>query len=60
MMASSQSHSDTGRGEQIVRLPRVTDAIGAALRNAYGSPASAPDDMLAMLRRIDRDQHLPH
>ena len=39
--------------EQLVRSPRPADAIGAALRGAFGCP-SLPDDMARLLRRLDR------
>ena len=39
--------------DQVVRRPRPADAIGAALRGAFACP-SLPDDMVRLLRRIDR------
>lgn len=39
--------------EQVVRLPRPADAIGAALRGVFDAPA-LPEDMARLLRRLDR------
>ena len=45
---------DKPSGEQVVRRPRRTDAIGAALREAFAIGAGLPDDMGALLRKLDR------
>ena len=44
---------DDGDG-QIVRARRTTDAIGMAMRDAYGNLGSLPDDMRRLLQRLDR------
>lgn len=44
---------DTGRGEQIVRQPLPTDAIGVTLRDAFGPGADLPSEMVILLRRLD-------
>ena len=38
---------------EVVRYPRVTDALGAALRNAFAAPP-LPDEMAQLLRRLER------
>lgn len=38
-----------------VEVPRASDAIGLALRDAYGREPSLPEDMAAMLRQLNRD-----
>jgi hypothetical protein len=50
---SALSLSVSREGEQVVRRPRATDAIGAALRGAFGCPA-LPEDMARLVRRLDR------
>lgn len=42
-------------GEQVVRRPRPSDALGAALRGAFSCPA-LPADMVRLVRRLDREQ----
>lgn len=37
----------------VVRRPRATDAIGAALRGAFGDGTALPADLAQLLRRID-------
>jgi len=41
-------------GEQIVRMPRATDAIGQSLRRVYGEGADIPPQWVPLLRDIDR------
>lgn len=36
----------------VVRQPHASDAIGSALRSAYGRD-SLPDDMLRLIRQLD-------
>ena len=36
-----------------VEAPRASDAIGLALRDAYERDLGLPDDMAAMLRRLN-------
>ncbi len=48
MPASSLDHNSAF----IVHRPRESDAIGAALRDAF-SKDGIPEDMQALLRRID-------
>jgi hypothetical protein len=45
---------DEPSGEQIVRLPRRTDTIGASLREAFGTGTGLPDDMISLLGKLDR------
>jgi len=45
--------SDRG-GEQVIRPPRSTDAIGGSLRAAFAIPARLPDDVRQLLHQIDR------
>lgn len=45
----------TGRGYR-VEAPRVGDAIGLALRDAYDRDLGLPEDMAAMLRQLNGDQ----
>ena len=40
-------------GEQIVRMPRATDAIGQSLRRVYGEGADIPLQWVPLLRDID-------
>jgi hypothetical protein len=52
----SQLHlSMADDAEQVVRRPRASDPIGAALRGAFDCPA-LPDDMVRLLRRLDRQR----
>ena len=41
----------SGRGYR-VEAPRVSDAIGLALRDAYDGDLGLPEDMAAMLRQL--------
>ncbi|WP_447728836.1 hypothetical protein [Sphingomonas koreensis] len=36
-----------------VELPRVHDAVGVVLRDAYLRDSDLPEDMMALLRRIN-------
>lgn len=58
MMSTSSLLAETGGGEQIVRRPRPADAIGAALRDAYGGTVATPEDMLRLLRRLSSGTRL--
>lgn len=40
---------------QTVRVPRASDGIGNALRQLYGRQPAAPEDMMRLLERLDRD-----
>lgn len=40
--------------DYVVPAPRVTDAIGAALRGAYGGDRSLPSMPADLLRALDR------
>jgi hypothetical protein len=40
-----------------VEPPRASDAIGLALRDAFGRDTGLPDDMTALLRQLNRDGH---
>lgn len=44
---------ETGRGEQVIRQPLATDAIGATLRDAFGTGTDLPGEMVVLLRRLD-------
>lgn len=45
--------SREGDGQQVVRAPRTTDALGHALRGAFDDRAGLPDDMARLLRQMD-------
>ena len=38
---------------EVVRRPRPADALGAALRGAFGCPA-VPDEMAQLLRQLEK------
>lgn len=40
--------------DQVVRRPRPTDAIGAALRGVFGEGGTLPADMARLLQRLER------
>lgn len=40
-------------GQHVVARPRVTDALGQALRCAFDEPPGTPGDMIDMLRKLD-------
>ena len=42
--------------EQVVRVPRPADGIGAALRAAWGGGTVLPSDWARLLTRLDRVQ----
>ena len=43
-----------GASTYAVEAPRASDAIGNALRNAYERDFGLPEEMAAMLRRLNR------
>jgi hypothetical protein len=47
-------------GEQVVRLPRVTDAVGSALRRVYGEGGHLPHEFDRLLHDIDRVSRRHH
>lgn len=47
-------------GRQVVRAPRKTDALGYALRGAFGDSVSMPADMARLLERLDAKTDRPH
>lgn len=51
-MAPQASGMKHGNGIVVAR-PRVTDAIGAALRDAYTALPTGNGDFLALLRQLD-------
>ncbi|WP_332755447.1 hypothetical protein [Sphingomonas sp. LB2R24] len=53
MMYSSLTIKRETDGQQIVRRPRVTDAVGDVLRNAFGEQDGLPADMARLLRHLD-------
>ena len=53
-MASLYISAAPGGNDQIVRRPRPTDAIGAALRGVFGEGAALPPDMMRLLQKLDR------
>jgi hypothetical protein len=44
---------DEPSGEQVIRRPQRTDAIGASLREAFGTGASLPEDMTSLVVKLD-------
>jgi hypothetical protein len=40
--------------DEVVRRPRASDAMGAALRGAFGAETSLPKDIVRLLQRLDR------
>lgn len=38
----------------VVRRPMPSDALGSALRVVYGDGTALPEDMLRLLRNLDR------
>lgn len=52
-MANAAHMPNPDSAELIVRTPRSTDVLGAALRGAYGERCDLPEDMLGALRRLD-------
>ena len=53
MIDQANPVGDTRMGEQIVRRPRATDAVGRALRDIF-TPAAVPSDMQEILAQIER------
>lgn len=51
---SSRSSPEATPPAYRVEAPRVGDAVGVALRDAFEREIGMPDDMRAMLRRLDR------
>lgn len=45
------------RGGYVVRKPRASDAVGGSLRNIYETDPRIPEDLGALLRRIDGRAH---
>lgn len=52
-MTNAPHRMNSEGGEQIVRRPHTTDALGAALRGAFGGGCPIPDDFLTVLRKLD-------
>jgi hypothetical protein len=52
-VAPSQSDA-AEEGGTVLRRPRITDAIGAALRRAYGDYARLPTEWQRSLDALDR------
>lgn len=56
--ASSNSAREAKHSAFCVESPRASDAIGKALRDVYGRDSGLPEDMIAMLARLnDNDSH---
>lgn len=56
-MTTDTHHPGKARhGDYVVRSPRPTDALGHALRGVF-SDTSLPDDLLVLLRRLERVTH---
>jgi hypothetical protein len=53
MMTSASLCIERQGTEQVVRAPRPTDALGAALRNAFPTGAGLPDDWSTLLSKLD-------
>lgn len=51
---SSRSAPEAQPPAYRIEVPRVGDAVGVALRDAFEREIGMPDDMRAMLRRLDR------
>jgi hypothetical protein len=45
------------RGGYVVRKPRASDAVGGSLRNIYETDPRLPEDLSALIRRIDGRSH---
>lgn len=55
MISSPTLVIDSGPGgEQVVRPPRPTDAIGGSLRAAFAMRSKLPDEIRHLLHQIDR------
>lgn len=52
MAREDSAHNSAARAFR-VEAPRASDAIGFALRDAYERDLGLPDDMAAMLRRLN-------
>jgi hypothetical protein len=54
-MGNTPSHSRRQERAQriVVKMPRREDAVGGALRGAYGRERNLPDDMQALLDQLD-------
>lgn len=50
--AQPGSASPTQTGYR-VECPRMSDAIGAALRDAFARDLTLPDDMMSLLRKLN-------
>lgn len=53
-MASLYISNAHGGNEQVVVRPRPADALGAALRGAFGSHRHLPTDLAQLVQRLDR------
>jgi hypothetical protein len=53
---SSSSAPEAQRGYRVER-PRVSDAVGLALRDAYAREPGVPEEMAALLRRLSGYQY---
>ncbi|MCP4615481.1 MAG: hypothetical protein GY844_03485 [Bradyrhizobium sp.] len=51
---NSASASEARQPAYRVEAPRASDAIALALRDAYARDTGLPDDMAAILRRLNR------
>jgi hypothetical protein len=55
-MTDTDHPGDRTRGEQLIRRPRATDAVGRTLRGVFGTQC-LPADMLRLIDRLDATEH---
>jgi hypothetical protein len=60
MFCATDLVTQRDNGEQVVRTPRATDAVGSALRNVYGENSGIPHDLSVLLRKIDQVSYRHH
>lgn len=53
-MASLYISNAQAGNEQVVARPRAADALGAALRGAFGAHRNLPSDLAQLMQRLDR------
>ena len=55
-MTDTDHPGDRASGEQLIRRPRATDAVGRALRGVFATPC-LPADMMRLIERLDASEH---